>query len=288
LDECALERFLASASEVEMERVRGARWALYTLARGLVEDAEEGADICACLKRIKETIHRVSPTMVPPHWIPRVLEEACKRGASPVEPLRSLIDYQQRSLRLLVESGSHLVRAAGSIITISNSSTVEALILSSRRVKRVIIAESRPGGEGVHLARSIAAAGLHVEVVPDSAVAGYISPGSIVLLGADAVTGDGCVYNKVGSLLLAASAKSLGASAYAVFDATKIEPDASCGQMKVPTWAYEVEGWGTIRVPVFEPVRPELLSGYITEMGLLVPGGSSIRGLVERLLDHLI
>ena len=286
---CSLQSLQEAAREVREEKTLGASWALYRLAKALIEDAEAGADICSCLDEVERLVESASPTMVPPRWIPRLAGEACRRGLSPAEAARGLLDYQSRAFQLLAEAARTALRGAHTVVTLSYSGTVERILHSLPASTRVVVAESRPGGEGAVLASRLARARRRVIVVPDSALALHLEPGgTAVLIGADAVTGDGCVYNKVGSRLLALAAKSLGVPAYAAFDATKTLPEAECRDVPVEEWTYHVEGWGPVRVPVFEPVEPAHLAGYITEQGILAPGSRSVKTLAKRLVENTL
>ncbi|MCE4625030.1 MAG: hypothetical protein F7C35_04110 [Desulfurococcales archaeon] len=285
---CTLKVFQDTVRQVTSERVRGASWALYTLARGLIEEEESGTDLCMCSEAIQKGVMEASGGMTPPLWVGRALSKACKMGADPVSALRNLIDYQARSADLISSNGAHIIRGASHIVTLSYSSTVERILRSAGRKMQVVVAESRPGSEGVVLASRLSADGYIVRVVPDAAVGLFLKGNAIAIIGADTVTGDGCVYNKVGSRLLSLASKAAGIPVYAAFDATKIWPEAVCGGVEVKKWRYRPEGWHEVEIPVFEPVEPELLSGYITEAGLLPPGGGSVEILVERIEDSIL
>ncbi|MCE4628417.1 MAG: hypothetical protein F7C34_04640 [Desulfurococcales archaeon] len=286
---CRLPALEEAAREVREEKTMGASWALYRLAKALIEEAEAGADICSCLEEVERLVEDASPTMVPPRWIPRLALEACRRGHSPAEAARGLLDYQSRAFQLLAEAARTALRGAHTVVTLSYSGTVERILHSLPASTRIVVAESRPGGEGAILASRLAGSRRQVLVVPDSALALHLEPGgTAVIFGADAVTGDGCVYNKVGSRLLALAAKSLGVPAYSAFDATKTLPEAGCRDLRVEEWTYSIEGWGTVRVPVFEAIEPAHLAGYITEHGILAPGSRSVKTLARRLVENVL
>ena len=80
--------------------------------------------------------------------------------------------------------------AGRTVLTLSRSGTVEAALTgASPPPAAVVVAESRPGGEGIGVAERLAAAGLPVVLVPDAAVAWAIAEHRVeaVLVGADTV-----------------------------------------------------------------------------------------------------
>ncbi len=282
---CRLSATRAAAVRVSGETVRGARWALLTLSRALIEDVESGDDLCRCVDEVARIIAKTSPTMAPPHWIPRVIREACSLGRDPEGAVRGLLDYQSRSGDLLVHHGVNIARTSRFVITLSYSSTVEQLIRAVGRRIQIIVAESRPGSEGAVLAERLRSTGYDVRLVPDMALGLYLVEGAIVLFGADAVGRDGCVVNKVGSRLLALAARYAGVDVYSAFDATKLVIDRECKDIEIMSRQVNIEGFGWVEVPVFDRVEPHLLTGYITEAGILEPGWDSVRALAERLLE---
>jgi translation initiation factor 2B subunit (eIF-2B alpha/beta/delta family) len=93
----------------------------------------------------------------------------------------------------------------------------------------VLVAESRPGGEGVAVAGTLAeddAVDAEVTLAPDSAVAQALADGTAdaVLLGADRVLPDGGVVNKVGSRAAAVAAEREDRPVWAVTSVDKVDP----------------------------------------------------------------
>ncbi|HKV84502.1 MAG TPA: hypothetical protein VJN88_08100, partial [Ktedonobacterales bacterium] len=115
----------------------------------------------------------------------------------------------------------------GPLYTHSRSATVEATlraVAASSTERRVIVGESRPGGEGVTLARSLLADGWDVTLVADAACGLMARAANAVVIGADSVRSDGSVMNKVGSFPLALAARAAGVPFYVVCETLKIAP----------------------------------------------------------------
>jgi len=114
-----------------------------------------------------------------------------------------------------------------SILTLSYSSAVkEALIMraASDTPLNVTIAESRPGLEGVTLAKELASEGINVTLITDAEVGLFVEDSDCVLVGCDAVTEDDMIQNKVGTSLAVLAAWSAGVACFAVTQTHKIAP----------------------------------------------------------------
>ncbi len=120
----------------------------------------------------------------------------------------------------------------GPVYTLSRSGSVEGTLStlarerSARDPLRVIVSESRPGGEGVALAQALAAAGAQVTLAADSACATLIDEAALVIVGADSVRADGSVVNKIGTHTLALVAHAAGKPVYALAEWLKVTPPA--------------------------------------------------------------
>lgn len=164
------------------------------------------------------------------------------------------------------------------IATISDSGLVlEALRQThvAGRKPHVLVAESRPLGEGRVLAAGLAAAGIPVWLTVDAALPMLVSQAAMVWLGADAVTERG-VVNKVGSYALALAAREHGVPVYALAIRRKFLPAATAALRieEMPpeeVWDEPPEGVRPRNV-YFEVVPLELLRGVVVEDTVLGPG----------------
>ncbi len=176
------------------------------------------------------------------------------------------------------------------LYTHSRSGTVEEILLRLANERsdytpapQIIVAESRPGGEGVAAARALAAGGWHVTLVPDTACGVFVSQAHAVVLGADSVRADGGIVNKVGSYPLALAAREAHVPVYVLCEALKI---ASPG---FPLTLEEMDPHELLPEPVgniaprnvyFDHTPADLITGVITERGLLA------RAEIARIADE--
>lgn len=170
------------------------------------------------------------------------------------DPERFLIDMQA-GWRRAIEHARRLLPQAGSLVTLSYSSTVLETLRGSGA--KVVVGESLPGGEGARTAEALSRSGTAATVVPDATLGQWAAAADAVLLGADAVTPRG-VINKVGSRLLALAAKVERTPCYVVADSSKF---------RLPRSAFPLPLLGP--ADLFEYVELDLIERVITEQGAL-------------------
>ena len=112
--------------------------------------------------------------------------------------------------KVIAGSAAQKVQDGDVIVTFAGSSIVKQTLLEAHRQGkkfRVSIIDSRPLFEGKSLARSLAIAGLDVEYSLVHGISHVIKDASKVFLGAHGMTSNGRLYSRVGTALVAMSAK---------------------------------------------------------------------------------
>jgi translation initiation factor eIF-2B subunit delta len=112
--------------------------------------------------------------------------------------------------QVIAESAAQKIQDGDVIVTFAGSSIVkETLILAHDQGKRfrVSVIDSRPLFEGKSLARALVNAGLEVQYSLVHATTHAIKDATKVFLGAHAMTSNGGLYSRVGTALVAMSAK---------------------------------------------------------------------------------
>ena len=170
----------------------------------------------------------------------------------------------------------HLIVDEATVLTHSRSSTVLEALIEARHAGRsfkVIATESRPMLEGRNLAQQLAVKGIHVTVIADAAAPLLIEHADAVLIGADKITPQS-VVNKIGTRMIALSAREHGVPMYAICDTSKFvaadymfnairdQPEAS------ELWPDAPDGVVVIN-PYFESTPLDFFSSVVTERGLL-------------------
>ena len=165
-------------------------------------------------------------------------------------------------------------RCGASVATLSRSGTVRAALREA--TPSVLIGESRPAREGVDVAADLADDGLDVTLTTDAALSSELAAHDpdTVLVGADAVLADGSVGNKVGTRGLALAAAREDVPVYAVAAADKVRPDERFeGETGADADLYDGPAPVTVANPIFDRTPADLVTGVITERGVLDAAG---------------
>jgi translation initiation factor 2B subunit (eIF-2B alpha/beta/delta family) len=159
------------------------------------------------------------------------------------------------------------------VFTYSYSDTVKQAILGVG-VENVIVTESRPGNEGIRLAKELAEEGVNVLTGVDGMVHMYMKLADMVLVGADSVQHNGSFINKVGTKMLGYAACEHGVPFYVLCDTMKFNVLNYLGQeieLEEMDPKEVVEPSDNLRVRnfYFELTPPELVTAFISEEGIM-------------------
>ena len=127
---------------------------------------------------------------------------------------RSLVEGNAAIAREL----ARFVPGGGVVVTLSDSSTVEAA-LGALQPRRVLVLESRPGGEGAHFAARVGG-----QVVPDAAAGLAAEQADLAIVGVDAYDAAGAILHKLGTLPLALACRRFRKPFYAAGHTFKLAP----------------------------------------------------------------
>jgi len=102
-------------------------------------------------------------------------------------------------------------------------------------------------------------------------------PIDLILIGADAITVEGTILNKIGSKLLALVAKEHNIPFYVAVTMLKYNPQSEFGNLEIIEMRTKEEVFEdappTLKIlnPAFETVSRDLISAFITEIGVFPP-----------------
>jgi translation initiation factor 2B subunit (eIF-2B alpha/beta/delta family) len=183
------------------------------------------------------------------------------------------------------------VSAGPRVLTLSRSGTVlETIRRLDPPPREVVIAESRPGGEGVGVAEELAP-DYPTTLVADAGVASALRDLAVdaVLVGADTVFRDGSVSNKVGTRGTALAAAHEGVPVYVVAASAKVSPDfpiEADTEARDATELYDgplSDADLDVRNPTFDVTPGEAVTGIATERGVL--GSEAVAAIAEEFAD---
>ncbi|KAJ9309884.1 hypothetical protein DTO217A2_522 [Paecilomyces variotii] len=112
--------------------------------------------------------------------------------------------------QVIASKSAEKIQDGDVIVTFAGSSIVKQTLITAHeqgKKFRVSIIDSRPLFEGKNLARALANAGLEVQYSLTHGISHAIKDATKVFLGAHAMTGNGRLYSRVGTALVAMSAK---------------------------------------------------------------------------------
>ena len=112
--------------------------------------------------------------------------------------------------QVIATSAAEKIRDGDTILTYAKSSIVQQILVEAFRQGKkfkVIVVDSRPLFEGKHLARALATLGLEVQYALTQAISHAIKNVTKVLLGAHAMMSNGRLYSRIGTAIVAMTAK---------------------------------------------------------------------------------
>ncbi len=186
------------------------------------------------------------------------------------------IEQNRNAIKKIAENGETLIKNNDTVLIHCHSSTlIEILKEAKRRGKKfkVICTETRPWHQGFISAKELSDFGIKTELIVDSAVMQVMPNVDLVLTGADAITSDKKLINKIGTSQIALIAKKCKVPFYAASQKLKFTEKKS-GQIKLEERGADeiLEGIKMPRVKirnvVFDITPLEEISGIITEFGI--------------------
>lgn len=175
--------------------------------------------------------------------------------------------------------GSDLIWDGQTILTHCHSTTVNSILIYAHRRKkiRVICTETRPMFQGHLTAKQLSDAGVDVTLIVDSAVRHFMKQADLVMVGADSITADGALYNKIGTSMVATIAHDRRIPFYSATQLYKFDPISRWGRMTEiemrpsgEVLEKKIKGVKVLN-PAFDVTEPEYIRAYITEYGIVPP-----------------
>jgi len=224
----------------------------------------------------KETATRKLIKTRPTEPMLRNVLKLLNSGKDPVKLLNQLRKDKEKIRKI----GSRKIKNGYVVYTHCHSSTVTGILKEAKKQGKkfeVHATETRPFYQGRITARELSRAGIPVTVYVDSAARLALKKADIMMIGSDAITAEGIVINKIGSELMAEVANRYDVPVYVCTHSLKFDPLTFFGfSEKIEKRAIK-EVWPNppkgvkISNYVFEKVRPGIITGIISELGVLRP-----------------
>jgi ribose 1,5-bisphosphate isomerase len=195
----------------------------------------------------------------------------------------------EASKECIAEIGAKRIRDNMVVFTHCHSSTVTHLLSKAKKDGKtfeVICTETRPVFQGRIIAEEMLTLGVKTTFIVDSAARSFMRDADIVIVGADAITSEGNVVNKIGTGTIALLAQEARKPFYVVAELLKFDPATICGDYEKIEERSPDEVWKDapekliVRNPAFDVTRRDFIYGVICEEGIIPP--HSIKEVMHR------
>jgi ribose 1,5-bisphosphate isomerase len=186
----------------------------------------------------------------------------------------------EASKECITEIGAKRIRDGMLVFTHCHSSTVTNILLKAREDHKkfeVVCTETRPVFQGRITAKELLSFGVKTTFIVDSAARSFMRDADLVIVGADAITSEGNVINKIGTGTIALLAHEARKPFYVVAELLKFDPATVCGEYSEIEERNPSEVWKdapenlVIRNPAFDVARRDFIHGIICEEGIIPP-----------------
>ncbi len=289
------------AEKIKSMEIRGAGKIARSAALALQIQAEKSKaktadELWKELKEAAKLLHSTRPTAVS---LPNALRYVMYRGkityqdGADIEQLRFIvinaakefIHNSEKAIERIAEFGAKRIEDGDIIMTHCHSKAAIGVMKKAwdeGKDIKVIVTETRPKWQGKLTAKELAEAGIPVIYVVDSAARHYMKMTDKVVMGADSITANGAVINKIGTALIALTAKEHRVWVMIAAETYKFHPETMLGQLveieerdpyevipkeELETWPKNI----VVKNPAFDVTPPEYVDVIITEKGVIPP-----------------
>jgi ribose 1,5-bisphosphate isomerase len=201
-----------------------------------------------------------------------------------VQSADQFILSSQHAVEKIAQFGARHIRDGDTILTHCNSEVALGCIIEAHRSGKTIevfATEVRPRNQGLITIRTLNDAGIKTNFIVDSAVRSFIHEVDLVIVGADAVTVNGSVVNKIGTSQVAHTATEARVNMIVAAETYKFAPRTIIGELikieeragseVLPDEIAKTLPNVTVRNPAFDVTPAEFVDLIVTEAGAIPP-----------------
>ena len=217
-----------------------------------------------------------------------VINQTQNDAAEKVDTLREIVIANadsflkdlEASRERTAEIGAKRIGDGSVVFTHCHSSTVKRMLAKAKAGGvdfSVICTETRPAFQGRITARELVNLGIETTFIVDSAARTFIGDVDIVVVGADAITSEGNVVNKIGTGGVAVLASEARKPFYVVSELLKFDPETLGGGCEKIEQRNPAEVWNEappelrVRNPAFDVTPNRYIHGIVCEEGIIPP-----------------
>jgi ribose 1,5-bisphosphate isomerase len=291
------------ADDIREMRIRGAGELARSAVRALMitcekSSAENAEEFVSDLRTTAKALLETRPTAVSlPNGIRYVMHRVslAYQRTKDVEQLRQagmkageeFIANSNTAIERIGEIGARRIKDGDALMTHCNSSAAIAVIKTAWEMgKRIHVyaTETRPRFQGRITASILLKHGIPVTMIVDDAARYFMKDIDKVIVGADAVTANGAVVNKIGTSMIALAARESNVRTFVAAETYKFSPETMIGEVVAIEQRSTDEMIGEselrelpkveIKNPSFDVTPPEYIDLIITEKGIIPPQGA--------------
>jgi ribose 1,5-bisphosphate isomerase len=285
-----------TAEKIKSMEIRGAGRIARAAARALRDHAHSSKEnnlpaFVAEMEEAAEVLVATRPTAVSlPNAVHIVMTGINEAGtaeearAGVVSRADGFIESSRHAVENIARFGARHIRDGDTILTHCNSEVALGCIIEAHRSGKdieVFATEVRPRNQGHITIRTLNDAGVKTNFIVDSAVRSFINDVDLVIVGADAVTVNGAVVNKIGTSMVAHTAKEARVNMIVAAETYKFAPRTVIGELirieerspdeVLPAVIAKTLPNVTVRNPAFDVTPAEYIDLIVTEAGAIPP-----------------
>jgi len=284
----------------------GAAAAFGLALAGFQSKADTVPDLLHDLQQAADVLAQTRPTAVNLHWALQRMMRVAQAYVGPADKLRQVLLAEAQRIadedvainKRMAEYGAALINDGDTIIhhcntgalaTVDWGTALGVIHTAHEQGKRihVLVDETRPRLQGARLtAWELEQYGIPYDIISDNAAGYFLRTGQVqkVFVGADRVTRNGDVANKIGTYMLALAAYDNGVPFYPVVPTTTVDLSLQHGA-QIPieerdpeeVLAIQLRGrpvtpeGASARNPAFDVTPARLVTAIVTEVGIVYP-----------------
>jgi ribose 1,5-bisphosphate isomerase len=289
-----MKQLKETARKIKSMEIRGAGRIARAAALELLEYSQRIAndDIDELNKKMKFAAEMLAGTRPTAVSLPNAVRAVMRYKGATVDEAKvdikrltdGFVAGSENAVKRIGEIGARRVRDGDTIMTHCNSSAAISIMAEAHGQGKditVIATESRPRLQGLLTIKQLDSLGIKTSLIVDSAVRYFIKEVDLVVMGADAVTVNGSVINKIGTSQLAMAAHESRTNVIIAAETYKFSPRTILGEL------VEIEERDSgevlsreklaelpnvsVRNPAFDVTPREYIDLICTEVGAIPP-----------------
>jgi len=289
-----MEQLLETAKKIKSMEIRGAGKIARAAAAALRDYAERLTtndinEFNEKMEHAAEVLVNTRPTAVS---LPNAVRAVMRYGGGTVDEAKisikkladGFIASSENAIKRIGEIGARRVRDGDTIMTHCNSAAANSIMAEAHAQGKdinVIATESRPRLQGHITIKQLDKLGIKSTLIVDSAVRYLMKDVDIVIMGADAVTVNGSLINKIGTSQVALAAHEARTNVIIAAETYKFSPMSILGELVeieerdssevISREKLDEFSNVSVRNPSFDVTPREYIDLICTEVGAIPP-----------------